>query len=308
MAEKRRRGNIEDSNHIKTTNENTRNKKSSRKISRKIKKKKILLLNILLILFTILFIYSCYKIILWVKENNSSKKLHNETIETVDITEEQGDVVVVEQNPPTDTNDNYVSDYYYYMSVPFLSVNFDELINKNNDTVAWIKVNGTDVNYPVVQTTDNSYYLTHAFDKSYNSSGWIFADYRCNMDEFRDNTIIYGHNRLNNTLFGTLLNATKKSWCDNKENRIINLSTKTKNTLWQIFSVYTIDKESKYLNVYFKDSNSYQSYLDTIKNRSTYDFGVPLTTKDKILTLSTCSNNTKYRVVIHAKLIKSTEK
>ena len=194
------------------------------------------------------------------------------------------------------------------MSVPFLSVNFDELINKNNDTVAWIKVNGTDVNYPVVQTTDNSYYLTHAFDKSYNSSGWIFADYRCNMDEFRDNTIIYGHNRLNNTLFGTLLNATKKSWCDNKENRIINLSTKTKNTLWQIFSVYTIDKESKYLNVYFKDSNSYQSYLDTIKNRSTYDFGVPLTTKDKILTLSTCSNNTKYRVVIHAKLIKSTEK
>ena len=71
------------------------------------------------------------------------------------------------------------------MSLPFLSVGFDELNAKNSDTVAWLKVAGTKVNYPVVQTNNNDYYLTHAFDKTVNEAGWLFADYRSNLDEFR---------------------------------------------------------------------------------------------------------------------------
>ena len=70
-----------------------------------------------------------------------------------------------------------------------IDINFNELKNINNDVKGWIKVNGTNINYPFVQSKNNKYYLTHSFDKSYNSAGWLFLDYRNN----NKNTIIYAH-------------------------------------------------------------------------------------------------------------------
>ena len=72
-----------------------------------------------------------------------------------------------------------------------------DILKKNSDTVGWIKVDGTKVNYPVVQAEDNDYYLSHAFNKRSNAGGWIFADYRVDFKNFGKNTIIYGHNMNN---------------------------------------------------------------------------------------------------------------
>ena len=130
-----------------------------------------------------------------------------------------------------------------YANISFLSVDFDDLIKKNSDTVGWIKVNNTNVNYSVVQTTDNSYYLKHDFNKKSNYAGWIYGDYRDDFEYFGKNTIMYGHNMTNRTMFGSLVWCLKKSWYENEENHYIKLSTPYSNTVWKIFAIYTIVPE-----------------------------------------------------------------
>ena len=151
---------------------------------------------------------------------------------------------------------------------------------------------------------DNKYYLNHAFDGSSNSAGWIYADYRNNMVDFDKNTIIYGHGRIDTTMFGSLKNILSSNWYDNKDNHIIKLSTEYENTLWQVFSVYTIEAESYYITTEFYSDEQYQTFLDTLKARSAVEFSADVNINDKILTLSTCKDNFGTRVVMHAKLIK----
>ena len=185
-----------------------------------------------------------------------------------------------------------------------LEVDFNEILAKNPDTVGWIQVKGTNINYPIVQTTDNSYYLNHAFDKSINDAGWVFMDYRNDAVNFNQNTIIYAHSRLTGSMFGSLKNILASSWYSNKNNHIIRLSTPTENTMWQVFSVYTTPKESYYITPSFSTIESYQEFLNTMKSRSEVDFSAEVNPSDKILTLSTCKDNFGNRVVMHAKLIK----
>jgi len=134
-------------------------------------------------------------------------------------------------------------------------------------------------------------------------------DYRNNASNLSRNTIIYGHSRLDTTMFGTLKNILKTSWLNNKNNYIIKLSTAAENTMWQVFSVYTIPTENYYITTDFNNNAEYQNWLNTMVSRSEYNFKVAVNTNDKILTLSTCygyGNN--QRVVMQAKLIKRAEK
>ena len=208
-------------------------------------------------------------------------------------------------NENNNTNNNYVyypNDYWDYLSVPFIDVDFNELLKKNSDTVGWIKVEGTKVNYPVVQSTDNSYYLSHSFNKSSNQGGWIFADYRVDFKNFGKNTIIYGHNMNNKTMFGSIPNMLYDSYLNNSGNYYIKISTPTSNTIWKVFSIYTTKPDVYYLKTNFK-SEPYETFLNNIKSKSVYDFGVNITSNDKILTLSTCDNTGTKRVAVHAKMI-----
>ena len=188
-----------------------------------------------------------------------------------------------------------------------MSVNFKDLLQKNNETVAWIKVNNTNVNYSVVQHNDNEYYLKHDFNKQNNSNGWVYGDYRADFEYFGTNTILYAHNMTNRTMFGSLAWCLKESWYKNEDNHYIKLSTPYSNTIWKIFSIYTIKPEVYYLKTYFKNNEEHQEFLNTIKNRSIYNFNLEedLTTDNKILTLSTCSDDGKKRIVIHAVMIKA---
>ena len=178
-----------------------------------------------------------------------------------------------------------------------------ELLEKNSDTVAFLKVNGTNINYPVVQTNDNEYYLHHSYNKTKNEAGWVFLDYRNDNDLSDKNNIIYAHSRLDKTMFGSLNDTLKYSWYSNKDNHIIKISTEKENTLWQIFSVYKIPVESYYITTNFLNDSAFEKFLDVIKKRSVFDFNTNLTKDDRILTLSTCYSD-KERTVIHAKLIR----
>lgn len=184
-----------------------------------------------------------------------------------------------------------------------ISVNFDELLKLNNETKGWIQVNGTNINYPFVQTNNNDYYLTHSYNKSYNQAGWVFMDYRNDTENLDRNTILYAHGMNNQTMFGSLRNILSSSWYNNTDNHIIKLSTPTENTLWQVFSVYHIPTTNDYIQTEFATDEEYQTFLDMLKGRSAVEFDTTVNATDKILTLSTCYNKTD-KVVMHAKLIK----
>ena len=194
------------------------------------------------------------------------------------------------------------------MKIQKLLVNQKKLKKKkNSDTIGWINVNNTNINYPFVQTKNNKYYLNHSYDKSYNDAGWVFMDYRNNNNLDNKNTILYAHSRLDKTMFGSLSKVLKSEWHANKDNHIIRISTDNENTLWQIFSVYKIKEESYYITTDFGSDDEYVKFLNTIKKRSIYNFNTKLSGNDKILTLSTCYDD-NVRTVVHAKLIKKSTK
>ena len=264
---------------------------------RKIKKK--IIWYTVFIISLIVFVICILKIFLWNQDNKDIDKITKE-INTEKITKERPSETAENINPPENKKD----DYWDYIKMDMLSVDFNELKKKNNDTVGFIKVNGTNVNYPIVQSNDNKYYLKHAFDKTANSAGWVFADYRNNMVDFDKNTVIYGHSRSNQTVFGSLKKVLNKSWYSNKDNHIIKLSTPTENSLWQIVSIYTIQPESYYITTKFSNTQ-FQTFIKTIKERSQINFSGTINENDKILTLSTCEDTAgTRRLVIHAKLIK----
>ena len=240
-------------------------------------------LNFFKLICIAVMIYSGYKIFLWHKENVQNEELKNSFENSV--TEEE---TVVEGK-----------------TFNKLNIDFTDLLQRNPNTVGWIKVNNTNINYPIVQHTDNDYYLTHNFEKQYNSSGWIYLDYRNNSTSLDRNTIIYGHNRLNDSMFGTLKNTLDQSWCDNIDNRYINFSTTQTNYIAEIFSVYKIDVNTLSVPNDFETTEDYQNYLNEITNKSYYNFNTSVTTDDKILTLYTCGDNSAYRVIVHAKLIEN---
>lgn len=250
----------------------------------------------------------------WYVQGLKIKYLSNDIINSTDIIEKEdkdnNNQTVPEPEPeePSDnTSENdapvyYPNDYWDYMNVPFMEVNFTELLKKNPDTVGWIKVDGTKVNYPIVQAEDNDYYLSHAFNKRSNAGGWVFADYRVDFKDFGRNTIIYGHNMNNKTMFGSIPNMLYSGYLNNSNNYYIKISTPTSNTVWKVFSVYTIEPEVYYLKTNFR-TEPYDKFLNTLRDRSVYDFGIDVTTDDKILTLSTCDNTGTKRVAVHAKMI-----
>ena len=223
---------------------------------------------IILLISLIILGYAGFKIINWDQDNKKTSKQIEEIDQTVKVEEvpaSNEDTLVNE--PKKDDKNN---DYWNYIKLPLINVNFNDLMNKNPDTVAFLKVNGTNINYPVVQTNDNKFYLNHSFDKSYNEAGWVFMDYRNDVNQLSDNTIIYAHGRWDTTMFGSLKNVFKNNWYQNTDNYVVHLSTPAYNSLWQVFSVYTIPTETYYITSNFGTDESYQKFLTTIQSRSVY--------------------------------------
>lgn len=266
------------------------------------KRKKLNVKNLCLLIFflvmLIVFLFSLIKVIMWIIDNNNTNDIIKKVANTYEINEKNYDNEVI-------INENEKDIYFDYMKLKFIDVDINKLKTFNPDTIGFIKVMGTNINYPFVQTLDNDYYLNRSYDKTYNNAGWIFLDYRNN--EFNDkNTIIYGHGRINGTMFGSLKDTLKSSWQDNKDNYIIKISTEKENSIWQIFSVYKIATTSDYLQTTFSD-NEFESFISLIKGRSSYNFETNVTNEDKVLTLSTCYNDND-KMVVHAKLIKYVQK
>lgn len=238
------------------------------------KKKTIVLPLIFLVLFIGIFIFSAFKIVNYNIDTMKSKEIEKE-ISRVIIKDETKEF-------------------------PTYRVDFESLNQIEQNSKAFVKVNGTDIKHIVVQGKDNEYYLSHDFNQKYSSLGCIFADYRNKLDGTDKNIIIYGHNMKNNMMFGTLKNVLTDEWYSNKENRIITFVTENANNLYEVFSVYEIEAEDYYITTFF-EVGEFKKFVDTLKGRSKYKFNVDINENDQILTLSTCGKSNKDRIVLHAK-------
>ena len=189
--------------------------------------------------------------------------------------------------------------YRIYGKYSLNDIDFTKLKNTNQDTIAWLTVEGTTINYPIVQTSDNDYYLTHSYDKALTVTGCTFMYYTNNKMNDK-NTIFYGHNLINNTSFGSL----KKLFNERKSDiNILVLTDDGKTYTYKVFSGYTIGPEVYYLRINFYGNDDYQKFLNTITSRNELAVSVPVTIDDSIITLSTCTDDNQGRRVIHAKLI-----
>ena len=256
------------------------------------------------ILCSITLVYSIYNIIVWRLDSNKTNNQIEEIQEEIPIIEieDNDNTEIIEQEEEIPKS----NPYWDYIGMNMIDVNFSELKNINNDVRGWIKLNGTNINYPFVQASDNKYYLTHSLDKSYNSAGWLFLDYRNNSTDNR-NTIIYAHGRNDKTMFGSLRNVLSNNWLKDTNNYVIKISTEKENSLWQIFSTYHLPTTSDYLQTNFNNDNEFQDFINMIISRSSYNFNTSVSVNDNILTLSTCYNNSD-KMVVHAKLIKKEQK
>lgn len=257
--------------------------------------------NTFLVILLLVIAFCLLKIFFWSKDNKNTKNIVDEINKVTKVEETKDDESTELVNEPKEKDEK--NDYWYYIEQPLINVNISDLKEKNNDTIGWINVNNTNINYPFVQGKDNIYYLDHSYDKSYNEAGWVFLDYRNNNTFSDKNNILYAHSRLDKTMFGSLSKTLKSNWYNNKDNHIIRLSMENENTMWQIFSVYKIPEETYYITTNFNTDDEYEKFLNTIKKRSVFDFNTNISINDKILTLSTCYSDTE-RTVVHAKLIK----
>ncbi len=261
----------------------------------KYKKKKTIMI-IILILLIIIFLFSLTKVILWKIDSHKTK--NQEFDKNITEISDNKNTEIIKQK-----NIDKFNPYWDYIKMKLINVDFSKLKQENDQTVGWIQVKGTNINYPFVQTTNNDYYLNHSFDKSYNGAGWVFLDYRNNTSIENRNTIIYAHGMQDKTMFGSLKNIISSGWLDNEENYVVRLSTEYENTLWQVFSVYHIPTTNDYLQIKFNTNKDFKKLTDKLIKRSYHNFNTTVNDTDNILTLSTCWDK-KEKVVLHAKLIK----
>ena len=243
-------------------------------------KKRYVLRRWVIILFICISImgilFSGIHLLIWMKDISSNSKIQKQTSQYIALNVDQKQI-----------------EYH---------IDFQSLKKQNQDTVGYLKVKGTNIDYVVVQGKDNLYYLSHNFNHDINREGWVFVDYRNLLDGNDRNLIIYGHNTNDGSMFGSLKNILYEDWYSDLNNHMIDFVTENGISKYQVFSVYRIYKEDYYIQTEFEDSY-YRDFLQTLLNRSFYDFGVSLTEEDSILTLSSCAENSSMRIVLHAKKI-----
>lgn len=218
------------------------------------------ILKIFFLLLTVCaMIYFAYKICIYVIEEQENQKFNKDLFNTITI-----------QNSNEDGN------------LPIL-IDFQKLKQENEDIVGWIYSENTPINYPIAKASDNNYYLRKLLNGEYNTAGTIFMNYRNSSDYTDFNTIIYGHNMKNDSMFGTLPNYKEQSYYDNHKEMY--LFTENKNYKIELFAGYTTPKDS---SVYNLQKNADLEFVQESKNKSSFKSDVDVKEDDKIITFSTC--------------------
>ena len=253
------------------------------------KKKSDVLLTIALIVAIAVFCYAAFNLYHIYTEYKKGTDEYNQ-IEEMAVTERDADSAEV-AGPSAQIK-------------PPIEVDFDKLKSVNEDVVGWIYVDALpDISYPIVKGKDNQTYLHQTYEKNYNFAGTIFVDYE-NSGDFSDcNTLVYGHNMKNGSMFGHL----KKFREDDrlyKQDKYFWILTPELNYRYEIISAYTTGVNSDTYTLFKGPGEEFEKYLETIKGYSEIQTDdTDLTIKDRIVTLSTCTGNESTRFVVQGKRV-----
>ena len=179
---------------------------------------------------------------------------------------------------------------------------YDALFEQNNDFIGWIKIDGTNVNYPVMQTPNKpDFYLKHSFDKSYSDYGVPYIDEAC-MTGISNNLVIYGHHMNDGSMFASICNYGKQEYYD--AHPVMYLNTPTQNYRVELFTGFITSADSSVYTFFFNSDAEYGAFLEKMKGFSDFDCDVEVGPEDRIITLSTCTyeyDNARY--VVMGKLV-----
>lgn len=196
------------------------------------------------------------------------------------------------------------------INMPDVLDEYKTLYEKNTKLIGWLKIDDTIIDYPVMQTSDNEYYLEHNFNQEYDKNGSLFLDCDCSIYPPSMNLIIYGHHMKSGQMFGQLQKYAKESY--GEKHSIIQFDSIYEKATYQVIYVFRSqvynDNDFVFKYYQFIDANSeeeFNSYMDEMAAMSLYDTGVTASYGDSLLTLSTCDHSqTDGRFVVVAKRIK----
>lgn len=183
----------------------------------------------------------------------------------------------------------------------------DVLNNVNDDVIGYINIAGTNVDYFVLQSRmDNDFYLKHTINLEKVTAASIFMDFRNRPYSEDQNTILYGHNMKNGSMFRTLHNYREEDFA--KEHLYITFNTLYEDMVWEVFATYKTPITFDYIQTSFRTDEEYAAFLKECKSKSQFKYAANPGVDDRILTLSTCTNDDEYRYVVQAVLVSRTER
>lgn len=226
-----------------------------------------------------------------------SAGIYDELAENVKLPEQNEAPEETEGEAETDREDS---------NVVLPSVDFDALRENGPDIIGWLNLPDTVINYPVTQTDDNEYYLHHLYDGTYNKVGCLFADYENKADFSDRNTIIYGHNMRDGSMFAALNEYDEQSYFDTHKQMY--LVTPEGGYLCEVFTAFVAKPSESGSDtspwcLSWKDDGAYTTWLTAMAERSVVETDVTVTSSDKVLTLSTCTPGGASRFIVMAKLV-----
>lgn len=244
--------------------------------------------RLLVLIFSIVILFSFIKIGESVYDSYQNKRMYTSLQDTF-IAAPTSEII----KETADSNDS---------DVKRIGEKFLPLLEINDETIGWVTLANTSIDYPIVQRSDNEFYLDHSFERNKSRSGSIFMDYRNNQDLFNHHTILYGHHMRDGSMFSDLLKYQDENHFI--ENRYITLETLYEDTKWEIFSAYVTDTDFYYIITDFGTDDEYVEFLQELQSKSAYETEMTITEKDRILTLSTCAYDfDDARFVVHARRI-----
>ena len=258
-------------------------KKKSRH-SRQANKLKNLILVVLVLIFVIGIVYISY----YLYNRNKDKKVNTDILNDIEV-----DITEI---TPQKTE---------------VMIKLEELQKENNEIIGWLEIEGTNINSPVLQTTDNDFYLTHNYKKEKASSGSLFLDKDFDLENGSSNYLIYGHRNKQGLMFEDLLKYAKEDFY--KEHKTIKFTTNKEEAIYEILAVfysrvYYKSEKDVFRYYYFVNANNeaeYNEFINEAKKASIYDTGITAKYGEQLLTLSTCEYSKEDgRFAIVAKKIK----
>lgn len=242
--------------------------------------------RILFLIFFAVFVFSAAAVARYAANSYAQKRSYRHLVELAEQSAENETAQPVQPQEPT------------------MLARYEALYRENDDLVGWIKIDGTNINYPVVQSKDApNFYLKHDFEKNYTDYGCPYAQQNCDVQAPSDNVVLYGHNMKDGTMFCDLTNYKSESfWA---QHRTIQFDTLTQKNEYTVIAAFKGEAAELFAYNAFVDAatpEEFDAYVAAVKELALYDTGISATYGDKLITLSTCEYSFENgRMVVVAK-------